>query len=260
MTTSPSTPDLGAGRNSGLELRSELLRACLPGGEGATSARRRTLIWVNTLCGLVLGVGLVGGRDPEAYGMRPARTSETSPTVLPVLFEPPPPSSATQSMGQETGGDALSGESPSTPDLRVAEVVEVVPLALVDQVFAVPVEGPTIEASSVALASAPPASAPVPSPAPSDGPQVFQPRAGVRDGGHYPDPGYPRDAELRREQGRVQVLIEVGEDGRVVRVDVRVPSGSGSLDRHTVAHVRRFWRFPPGPVRQYLWTAEYVLR
>jgi len=232
-------------------LRSELALSCLPQGRHEPG---RHLIWINTLCALVLLVGLLGWQRPLSRLHLSSSLDEVQ--TLPVLFTPPPESARAPS---DTAPD---------PDVvpQAADFVEVpsvptpvAPLSA-DVAFAVPIEGPTIEVQSVALAEPPP-SAPVPVAA-SDvtGPQVFRPGQGAPDGGFYPDPEYPRDALLRREQGQTQILIEVGADGRVERTEIRISSGFTSLDRHTLSHVRRFWRFPPGQRREYLWTAEYVLR
>jgi TonB family protein len=236
------------------QLRSELALDALR-GEG--SSRDRGLIWVNAVCAVVLLLGILGLKKPRAIQARKPQVNQEVLT-LPVVFRPP-----------ETDPLQQAADSQAAPPLEAVNewVEEVVLPTLVapeaaDVVFPVPVEGPTIVASRAALAEPPPVrSTPVPvPPSETSGPQVFRTGQGVADGGFYPDPEYPREASIRQEQGRTQILIEVSEAGRVVRAEVRISSGSTLLDRHTVAHVRRFWRFPAGPRREYLWTAEYVLR
>lgn len=230
-------------------LRSDLARSCLPGSRQGESLH---LIWINTVCGLFLLVGLLGWQRPVG-AFFDLSSSATKP-ILPVVFTPPPDS-------REPLAQTSPDSETTPPDLiETLSVPAVVAPATAEVAFPVAITGPTIEVQSVELAALPPLDATPASPSPLTGPQVFRPGQGTPDGGFYPDPEYPRDALLRREQGQTQIFIEVGEDGRVLRTEVRVSSGFASLDRHTLSHVRRFWRFPPGARREYLWTAEYVLR
>jgi protein TonB len=67
--------------------------------------------------------------------------------------------------------------------------------------------------------------------------------------GQQPDPVYPRQAIIAREQGTVGVRFTVGGDGRVLSADVASPCRWPQLNQAAVRAVREHWRFAPGPVR-----------
>lgn len=220
--------------------------ACLP---QTNRDPGRKLVWVNAICAMFLVTGIVGIKAPLALVLRPIEIEE--PTIIPVeIFKPTNEAPPQTEEVQELPDDAVITEAPVLPTLVAPDPSKVA--------FAVPVQGPTVTAKTAALASPPPPrtvvqvkqSAPV-------GPVLFRPGAGQ--GGYFPKPQYPRDAQLRKEQGEVQLFVEVGEDGQPTKVEVRISSGSPTLDRETLNHVRRFWRWPPGEKRQYLVPWEWRL-
>ncbi|MFO0233172.1 MAG: energy transducer TonB [Burkholderiales bacterium] len=60
-------------------------------------------------------------------------------------------------------------------------------------------------------------------------------------------PPYPAAARRLGEQGEVRLDVHVGADGAVLDVQLRVSSGSPTLDRAAIDTVRR-WRFRPATV------------
>jgi TonB family protein len=69
--------------------------------------------------------------------------------------------------------------------------------------------------------------------------------------GDQPDPEYPLEAQLNQEEGTVQLLLHVEEDGRVSSVEVTQPSPWPLLNQSAVRAARDTWRFRPGPRRNY---------
>ena len=93
------------------------------------------------------------------------------------------------------------------------------------------------------------------------GPTIFRGGSST-DGGFYPLPSYPRDALLRKESGDVQAYVEVAEDGTPSKVEIRISSGSSTLDQTFLSQIRKLWRWPVSPggaVRQYLVPFEFRL-
>jgi periplasmic protein TonB len=77
--------------------------------------------------------------------------------------------------------------------------------------------------------------------------------------GNQPPPQYPRQAILAREQGTVGLRFTVGEDGRVLWVQVVVPCRWPLLNQAAADAVRDTWHFPPGPRRLYEVPIEFQL-
>jgi periplasmic protein TonB len=59
-----------------------------------------------------------------------------------------------------------------------------------------------------------------------------------------PPPKYPHAARVAGEEGRVRLMLLVGTDGRVERIELARSSGHESLDRAALDAVSR-WRFEP---------------
>ena len=59
-----------------------------------------------------------------------------------------------------------------------------------------------------------------------------------------PPPAYPPQAKARREEGTVQLRLQVRPDGSVGEVQVQASSGSMRLDRAAIDSVKR-WKFRP---------------
>ena len=75
-------------------------------------------------------------------------------------------------------------------------------------------------------------------------PQIEQIRAtGIE--GDRPAPPYPEESLANREEGRVVLLIEVDESGKITSVTVKNSSGYSRLDWATADYVKRHWLFDP---------------
>jgi protein TonB len=75
-------------------------------------------------------------------------------------------------------------------------------------------------------------------------PRIEQIRAtGIE--GNRPPPPYPEESLMNREEGRVVLLIEVDESGKITSVTVKSSSGHSQLDWATADYVRRHWLFDP---------------
>lgn len=229
-------------------LRSEIALACLPQSQ---SDPGRNVMWVNAVCAFFLFTGVVGIKAPLHLVLQRAPLEET--TVIPVEFTPPPAVTAPT-------------ESPEQPSLEPQ--VDVAPPAVVQPVvvvadpstvpFAVPVVGPTIEASRPQEAVAPPVRTVAAPPAPpvNTGPRSFRVGEGGNEGIFAPQPEYPADARRKGIEGTVKLEIEVNDDGSVGEVRKLIPSGSFVLDNNTITWVKRRWKFPAGK-KQVLHT-EFV--
>jgi protein TonB len=77
--------------------------------------------------------------------------------------------------------------------------------------------------------------------------------------GRQPPPEYPRQAILARQQGTVGLRFTVGEDGRILSVEVTLPSRWPLLNQAAERAVRDTWRFNPGPRRIYEVPIEFDL-
>lgn len=250
----------------GYRLRSELARSSL--GDGREAWGRRWLTWLNTLCLLVLVVGLLGRRNPGRPA--PSGTRDLPPPALPVLFQPAPStaraadvSEAPVPVSPPAGASSPGPVSPvvvaavGTVGIEFPVVVETTVTPTTDPLRAAPPVGAAaVEAVDAVPAGLPAGAGPG---RPDPGPVVFIPGAAVGAGGSYPAPAYPREARLRGEQGEVRLRVTVGADGRAEEVGIESGSGSGILDRAAAAQVRRFWRWPPGRRREYIVPLEFRL-
>ncbi|SMF64654.1 energy transducer TonB [Allosphingosinicella indica] len=85
---------------------------------------------------------------------------------------------------------------------------------------------------------------PTPMPAPTPDPVRVDARM---DRGSVLQPPYPPSAERQGIEGRVQVRLTIGADGRVKAVE-RIAAPSDSLFEATQRHALRAWRFRPATV------------
>ena len=203
----------------------------------------RKIAWTNAICTTVLGIGLLLRREAQQFNFKPELV-ESAPVVIPE-FVPEPPQQDEQ---------VTEDKAEEQPEAAVVPVVVAPDASKVN--FAVPVTGPTVKATDFKYAGPPPR---VTQRSTQSGPTVF--RGGPSgDGGFYEKPPYPRDALLRKEQGDVQLFVVVGEDGTPLEVSTRVSSGSPTLDRESIKFVKRYWRWPAGPRREFLVPLEYHLQ
>lgn len=72
-------------------------------------------------------------------------------------------------------------------------------------------------------------------------------------------PEYPPEAVLDGEEGTVQVLMNVDEDGRVTSAEAISPCKWPLLNESAVRAVRETWRFGPGKKRRFEVSIQFVL-
>ncbi len=84
-------------------------------------------------------------------------------------------------------------------------------------------------------------------PAPSPpAPHIVRPPVERRSGQDYVSPeDYPEVARITRQQGRVEVMLEIGPNGRATGCMVTASSGSSALDATSCMLLRRRARFTP---------------
>lgn len=191
---------------------------------------------------------------PLAYEPIPlaiAWVEEAGPaTPTPSAGGPPPP--ATGASGPQAQA-ASPAPAPVSPRARA-------PRPAPRPVPAQPPDGPRAPAGPI-----PSAASPVPLPeagpttpgvetAPADGggPGSAAGARGARGGGALPRiqrraaPAYPAPARRAGHQGRSEIALRIGRDGRVVATHLHRSAGDSSLDEAALASIRR-WRFVPSP-------------
>jgi protein TonB len=89
-------------------------------------------------------------------------------------------------------------------------------------------------------AAAPPATPAPPSPAQ---PQADTAASAITD--THTAPAYPPQARRLGEQGKVQLRLSIGPDGRVTAADVVKSSGFADLDQAAAAWVMAHWKYQP---------------
>jgi TonB family protein len=216
-------------------LSSELARACLP---QSTRDAERKFVWAAAIAALFLAVGIYGLFTRPVFTI-PARVAAED--TIPVLFEPPQPQTVDNASPPEPAEpDAKDTETPPAPP----QVVAVANPA--EAAFAVPVEGAVILASA-RLASAPPIDLRAHAP----GSALHIPLFTGDGSGRYPSPTYPREALEHQLQGKLLLLVAVGANGVVSRVDIKESSGHLLLDKHAAEWVKIHWVWPPGENRLF---------
>lgn len=212
--------------NPQYELKSELARHCLPAARRETDRR---LAWVNSVCILILAVGVLG--------MQPAAISQKIPPRIQdaaaVLVEPvtPPPTAEPQSSPDTTE------QKSETETLQVVMVTPESPAV----VFSVPTVGNVV--ASAALAQAPPLVPMKPVEPLKQAPQILN---NTGRGGERPAPDYPEIAKSQNMQGTVVLAMTVDDKGTITEIHVKESSGFALLDRSALDHVKRHWVVPPG--------------
>ncbi len=232
-------------RSETYALSSELARACLP---QAARDEERKFAWTAAIATLFLVVGVYGLFTRPVFTMPAPIAAEDT---IPVLLEPPP-----QVVDKSPPPDSAepSTEEASAPPPEPVVVAVANPA---EAAFAVPVEGPVILAPA-RLASAPPIDLRAPAPAPKAAPQI--PLFNGDASGRYPSPTYPREALERQIQGRLMLLVGVGLDGIVNRIQIKDSSGFDSLDRHAANWVKTRWVWPAGENRLFYVPVVFELK
>jgi len=200
------------------ELKDELARMSLP---SASRDANLKLAWTNSVCLLILLIGLVGARR----GVMVIKPAPPLAEAVPVVVEPVtlPPQAETQ-----------KNEATDSHDNNPAPVAVVIPQAP-NLSFSVPTIGSLVVPAN--LAAAPPLEPLLPK-------AQINAVASTGSQGERPEPPYPKLAEQSGEQGTVSLLLTSDEAGNVVSVDLKESSGFPLLDRATVDYIKRHWRLP----------------
>ena len=212
------------------ELKDELARLCLPTASRDVNLK---LAWVNSVCILILLIGILGARR-GVIAIKPVPPIRVEvpvvvlPTVLPPQAVAPKPEQA-QPINQPRVVVAL----PNAPGIN----------------FGVPTAGTLV--APAALASAPP---------PVVAPLRVSSIGNTGAGGDRPEPPYPKLALDTGQQGTVILSLTGDDAGNVVSVDVKTSSGSSILDHATVEFIKRHWRLPTdSSARQFETSITYKL-
>jgi protein TonB len=208
------------------ELKSELAQFSL---SGPAEDFNRKLTWVNSICALVLLIGLFGDRSGwiKIKALPPLEES------VPVMVEPLPP--PPQPPAQAQSHDQTDQEKPDTPQV----VVVTLPTPAIS--FSVPTIGNLI--APAALAKAPPLNPLQPAAALTRQPLTLN---NTGSSGERPQPPYPKIALDLGQQGTVTLLITTDEAGIITAIEVKSSSGFPMLDRSALDYVKRHWLLPAG--------------
>jgi TonB family protein len=210
-------------------VRSELARACLPSPQRAIPRR---LAWANSISLMFLLIGIAGAQSH----LSPRKSVPPLEQPVPIIAEPLPPPPQQQV-------EAKPSEAESSDDKPVApSVVQSVTIETPAINFSVPTQGSLL--SAVAVAPEAERAAVVAKQATVSKPQEPQTVSTTGHGGDRPDPPYPREALLLRQEGKVVLELTVDDAGAITKVSVQNSSGSAFLDQATEEWVLHHWKMP----------------
>src|SRR6266850_6176790 len=196
---------------------------------GPVEEFNQKLAWVNSICIVILLVGIFGSSRGSISTQMPPAVQE----VVPAIIEPLPPPA--QPTSEKTTQEQNEQGKPDTP-----QVVVVTPNAP-NINFAVPTIGNVVVPS--AIAKPPPLN---PMRAPASLKQAPATLNSTGSGGERPQPPYPKIALEQGQYGTVILLLSADEAGIITSVEVKQSSGFPILDRSAVDFVKRHWTVPPG--------------
>lgn len=225
----------------GYQLESELARVSLHATERDPNRR---LAWVNSVCILILLIGVFGSK-PASIRIKPLQpVEEISAAIVEPL--PPPPQVPSERQTEEQNNQ----EQVDTP-----QVVVVTPEAPTIN-FSVPTIGNLLVPNAVA--QAPPVT-----PLKQIAPLHTQPTVLNTTGssGDRPQPPYPKIALEQGQQGSVTLRMTVDDTGLISTIEVAQSSGFPVLDRGAMDFIKRHWTVPPEKgTRIYEATINYKLQ
>ena len=208
----------------GYQLESELTRTALYAAERDPN---RKLSWVNSICILVLLIGVFGSKPASISIKRLPPVEQVSAAIVEPL--PPPQTQPEQQNQQQNNQDQVD-----TP-----QVVVVTPEAPSIN-FSVPTIGNLVVPNAVAQA---PPVVPLKQVAPlRTQPSVLNTTGS---GGDRPQPPYPKIALEQGQQGSVTLRMTVDDAGLISTIELVQPSGFPILDRSAMDFVKRHWTVPP---------------
>ncbi|MGH7968111.1 MAG: energy transducer TonB, partial [Limisphaerales bacterium] len=204
----------------------------------------RKLAWVNSVCILILLIGIFGSKPATVKIKRLPPLQEATAAIVEPL--PPPPQTQSEQQPQQQNDQ----QDPDTP-----QVVVVTPDAP-NINFSVPTIGNLLVPN--AIAQAPPVE-PLKQVAPLHREPTVLNTTGS--GGDRPQPPYPKIALEQAQQGSVTLRLTVDDAGLISSIEVARSSGFPILDRSAMDFVRRHWTIPPGKgSRVYEATINYKLQ
>ncbi len=194
--------------------RTEELKTKLAGGAAAIA------IEAAFIAAIVFGLtASYVAREPEAIQLVPVPAQRITPPE-------PPQTKPLQNIFPDLVAPLIEVDRPRPPDLRpVVQPTEFKPLA------------PTPEPIAIL---------PEPPPLPPARTEPVRKSAGFD--GRYRDvlqPDYPSAARRLDMEGRVELRVLIGTDGRVKQAEVRKSSGHSVLDEAAIAHALKKWRYKP---------------
>ena len=243
----PAAPSTGGLRS--YELKSEFLQASLPRFQKNPGM---FMTWLNTLCAVYLGVGILGVRNPQMFVFH-STTQEEAPPILESKLdvEPEKPKASTAT------------EEESTPESVSDQLPTVVPIPVMDfkdVTFARPVEGmivldtkkigsPDKAKPNVGIVGT------VAKPGNPDAPVTPKPGASngrrrlTADDVNY---GPPVPRPLASKHGRVEIdpntkiWVTFDDAGNVTEVRIEPHFSHAGYEREVQAHIRKHWHSKVG--------------
>ena len=211
------------------ELKDELARLCLPSANRDPNLK---LAWVNSVCILILLIGIAGARR-GVIAIKPVPPiREEVPVVIQPTVLPPQAIAQKPEPAEHNNQPRVLVALPNAPNVN----------------FGVPTVGTLV--APAALASAP-----------QEAPVLIGSLNNTGTGGDRPEPPYPPIARETGEQGTVKLLLGGDAAGNVVSVDVKESSGFPVLDRATVDFIKHHWRLPAGTGNRFFETSiTYLLQ
>lgn len=242
-STPASSPVIGI---QTYELTSELLQASLPRNQRTPGM---FMTWLNTLCAVYLGVGVLGTRNPHLFLFRPAPPDD-APLILeskpePENDKPKPVTAAPDEMLPESLADQLP------------VVVPIPVLDIKDAIFARAIEGMvTMDVKKLGTFDRATPNVGVVGAVAKPGNPDAQPKPATTGGGggrrrlsaDDVDYGPPVPKPLVSKHGRVEIdpnskiWVTFGDDGTVVDVRIDPSFSHPGYEREVRAHIRRHWR------------------
>ena len=198
----------------GYELKDELARLCLPAANRDPNLK---LAWVNSVCILILLIGIAGARRGVIFIKPVPPIREEVPIVIQPTVLPPQAIVQKPEQVEQNNQPRVLVALPNAPGIN----------------FGVPTVGTLIVPAPLASA-------------PQEAPMRISSLNNTGAGGDRPEPPYPPIARETGEQGTVKLLLGADAAGNVVSVDVKESSGFPVLDRATVDFIKNHWRLPAG--------------
>lgn len=210
------------------------------------------MTWLNTLCAVFLGVGILGTRNPQLFTFHSAPIEE-APLILESKLEPE----------LEKAKPQLSVEEAPSTDLPMDQLPVVVPIPVMDikdVTFARAVEG-MVTADTKKLGTFDRATPNIGTPGPVAQPGNPNASANLptRTGGGRRrftaddvDYGEPVPKPLAKKHGRVEIdpntkiWVTFGDDGTVTEVRIEPPFSHAGYEREVRAHIKKNWRSKVG--------------